>query len=138
LGAAGTDLAKSLKEDDQRCGGGQAGQTYRKLLLVGQVAMAMVLVVTAGLFTRTFFQLLKADPGFQPARVLTFTISLPAGKYTSNEKIVDVYDRILARLGSLPGIQAAGIAETAPMGGSGESTVVKIMDRPPVDPSQAP
>jgi predicted permease len=138
LGAARTDLAKTLKEDDQRSGGSRTGQRYRKLLLVGQVAMAMVLVVAAGLLTRTFFQLLKADPGFQPARVLTFTISLPAGKYTSNEKIVDIYDRILARLGSLPGVQAAGIAETAPMGGIGESTVVKILDRPPVPDLQAP
>jgi putative ABC transport system permease protein len=138
LGAAGTDLAKTLKEDDQRSGGSRTGQRYRKLLLVGQVAMAMVLLVAAGLLTRTFFQLLKADPGFQPARVLTFTISLPAGKYTSNEKIVDIYDRILARLGSLPGVQAAGIAETAPMGGIGESTVVKILDRPPVPDLQAP
>jgi predicted permease len=137
-GAAGTDLVESLKEDTQRSGGSQAGHNYRKLLLVGQVAMAMVLVVTAGLLTRTFLQLLKADPGFQPAKVLTFTISLPVAKYTSNEKIVDVYDRILASLNTLPEVQAAGIGETVPMGGIGESTVVKIMDRPPVRDVDAP
>jgi predicted permease len=138
IGTATTNLVEALKEDTNRSGGSVAGQRYRKMLLVGQVAMAMVLVVTAGLLTRTFFQLLKADPGFQPSRVLTFTISLPAAKYTSNEKIVEIYDRILAQFGSLPGVHAAGIAETLPMGGIGESTVVKIMDRPPVSDLQAP
>jgi predicted permease len=138
FGAAGTDLVEALKEDSHRSCGNPTGQRYRKMLLVGQVAMAMVLVVTAGLLTRTFFRILKADPGFQPAKVLTFTISLPVAKYATNDKVVGVYDRILERLGSLPRVLAVGIAETLPMGGIGESTVVKIMDRPPVSDLQAP
>jgi predicted permease len=92
------------------------------------VALALVLVISAGLLTRTFFGMLGADGGFNPERVLTFQLSLPALKYPDQNHIVLLFHNVLDRWRSIPGVQSAGIGETVPMGGQGESTVIRFTD----------
>jgi len=120
FGATRKDLASSLKE-----GGRSSAGTP-----VSQVALALVLVVSAGLLTRTFFRLLGANGGFNPLRVLTFQLPLPASKYVDQNHIVVFYQSALSRLRSIPGVESAGIGETVPMGGEGESTVIRMPDHP--------
>jgi hypothetical protein len=95
------------------------------------VALALVLVVSAGLLLRSFFSLLRVDGGFNAQRVVTFQLSLPSSKYPKPANIVPLYRSILDRLRSLPGVQSAGIDETVPMGGEGESTGIRVPDHPP-------
>jgi putative ABC transport system permease protein len=88
--------------------------------------------------TRTFFQLLGANGGFNPDRVLTFQLPLPASKYVGQNHIVAFYENALAQLRSIPGVQAAGIGETVPMGGEGESTVIRMPDHPVISQQELP
>jgi putative ABC transport system permease protein len=130
FGATRKDLANSLKEGGRSFAGTPANPRLRNALLVSQVALALVLVVSAGLLTRTFFHLLGANGGFNPERVLTFQLPLPASKYVDQNHIVAFYQSALSRLRSIPGVESAGIGETVPMGGEGESTVIRMPDHP--------
>jgi predicted permease len=130
IGASRQNLVEALKEGGQRIGGGTSGSRLRKGLLVSEVALALVLVVAAGLLTQTFFRLLAMDPGFSPARVLTFELSLPALKYTDQQHIAALYQSVLQRLRALPGANSVGIVETLPLGGATESTGLRFSDSP--------
>ena len=124
------DLADALREGGQRSVGNTAGPKIRKALLVSEVALALVLVIAASLLTQTFFRLLSVDPGFRPARVLTFELSLPDAKYAETNHIVALYDKVLGRLQTLPGVEAAGIAKTVPLDGAPDSSSIRIIGRP--------
>ena len=128
----------SLKEGNQRSGGSRITPRLRNALLVSQVALALVLVIAAGLLTRTFFQLLGADGGFNAERVLTFQLPLPALKYAEQDHVVTLFGNVLERLRAVPGVQAAGIGETVPMGGEGESTVIRVPDHPAASQKEMP
>jgi predicted permease len=126
IGSAPRNLVTALKEGGQRAGSSVGGQRARNVLLVGQIALALVLVIAAGLLTRTFYRLMAVDAGFHPARVLTFELSLPAAKYPDQAHIAALYTEVLRRLGEVPGVQAAGLATVIPMGGATDSTVLRI------------
>ena len=138
FGATRANLADSLKEGSQRSGVGSASARLRSGLLVSQVALALVLVISAGLLTRTFLRLLGANGGFNPDRVLTFQLPLPALKYVDQPHIVAFLHSALDRLRSIPGVQSAGVGETVPMGGEGESTVIRMPDHPAASQKELP
>jgi predicted permease len=138
IGATRENLADSLKEGSQRTGVGPTSPRLRNALLVSQVALALVLLISAGLLTRTFFHLLGANGGFNPDRVLTFQLPLPALKYVDQDYIVAFYQNALGRLRSVPGVQSAGIGEAVPMGGEGESTVIRMPDHPVATQKELP
>ncbi len=127
--AARGQLVSSLKDGGLRAGQGARGSRLRSALLVIQVSLALVLVIASGLLVRTFAHLVSADGGFNPDRVLTFELTLPSSSYASLDRIVAVYRTVLQKLDSLPGVESAGIGETVPMGGAGESTGLRIPDR---------
>jgi predicted permease len=132
------NLVESLKEAGQRSGRSPAGAKLRDVLLISEVALALILVISAGLLTRTFFHLLSVDPGFNPTRVLTFELTLPATKYTDQPQIVALYQRALQSIRSLPGVESAGITATTPLGGATESTSIRIPDHSSGDPKAVP
>lgn len=136
LTTQGENLMDSLKEGGPKSSGSSRGHGLRKSLLVCEVALALVLVIAAGLLTRTFLHLLGTNPGFNPSHVLTFELSLPATKYPDQPHIVALYQNALQRVRSIPGVQAAGIVETVPMGGATENTGIRIPGRPPARPNE--
>jgi predicted permease len=138
VGATHSNLADSLKEGSQRSGVASASPRLRNALLVSQVALALVLVISAGLLTRTFFRLLGANGGFNADRVLTFQLPLPALRYVDQPHIVTFLQSALDRLRSIPGVQSAGVGETVPMGGEGESTVIRMPDHPAASQKELP
>ncbi len=121
--AARADLIETLREK-------MATAKVRAMLVVAEIALAFVLVIAAGLLVRTFYRILSADGGFNPDRVLTFELSLPTSKYPDAAHIVPLYQRALDRLQSVPGVVAAGIGETIPVTGTGEASVVHLLDHP--------
>jgi len=130
LASSRENLVESLKESGQRSGGGAAHSKLRNALLVSEVALALVLVISAVLLVRTFNRMLEADAGFNPTRVLTFQLSLPNAKYKDTDRMAELYLRALRALQSLPGVQAAGLVSEVPMGGSTDSTVIRVPDHP--------
>ena len=140
LGATRVNMVEALKEGGQRSGGSATAPRIRNLLMVAQVAMAMamVLVIAAGLLVRTFYSMLDSDSGFKAARVVTFELPLPASKYADTGRMAQVYRQVLLRLQSVPGVQSAGIASVVPLGGAPDGTVIRLPEHPTMDQSENP
>jgi predicted permease len=95
----------SLKEAGQRTTGGVARARVRSLLVTAEVALAVVLVIGAGLLLRSFWNLMNVDAGFNRSRLMTFGIVLPAANYREPQNVVDFFRRLQERLASIPGVQ---------------------------------
>jgi putative ABC transport system permease protein len=132
------DLVSSLKEGGSRSVNSVSGSRMRSALLVCEVSLALVLMIASGLLVRTFMQLARVDAGFNPNRALTFELTLPSSSYADADRIVALYRAALERLRALPGVESAGIGETVPMGGAGESTGLRILDRPHIEALSPP
>ena len=115
LRARRVDLNESLK-DGQTTSGGGARQRFRNTLVVVEMALAVVLLVGAGLMLRSLWSLQQIRLGFDPANVLTMRLSLPQASYQKPEEVVLFYDRVLSSVRSLPGVQVAGAVRALPLG----------------------
>ena len=129
--AARTDLAESLKEGGRGLTAGPAGHLLRRLLVTAEFALALVLLTGAGLFIKGFSRLRSVDPGFNAASVLTMHLQLPASRYAEIPPQTQFRREVLARLNSLPAIEAAMITDI-PLGGNYLSHSFVIDGRPPV------
>ena len=109
------NLVDSLREGNQQATVGGARQRLRGLLVVAEVALAVVLVIGAGLMIRSLSELGRIDLGFNPERVLTMRLSLPAARYDTPEKVVDYYRGLVERVRAVPGVQHAGIVRALPL-----------------------
>lgn len=113
LTAGRVDANDALKESAR----GSAGPSARRLrsgLVVGEIALALVLLAGTGLLARSFLGLMRTDPGIEPGRVLSLTVSLPAARYDSPPKFWDYFSRAEAEVAALPGVEAAGFTHTSP------------------------
>jgi putative ABC transport system permease protein len=116
LYASRTDLQMSLKEGG-RSSAGTGRDATRKTLLVVEVSMALVLLVGAGLLTRSMARALSVEPGFDTDRLLTMRVDLPEKAYDGARRQV-FHDECLARVSALPGIRSAAITYSLPIDGS--------------------
>jgi predicted permease len=121
LTASRTDLQQSLREGGRGATGSGRQLRLRNLLVVGETALACVLLIAAGLMLHSFVNLLEADPGFRPQRVLTASLSLPAQHYRTAAQIDQFHQRLIASLQSLPGAQSAGVGSDVPWTGYSEN-----------------
>jgi putative ABC transport system permease protein len=85
------------------------------VLVVTQVALAVLLLIGAGLLVRSFTQLLRVNPGFDPQNVLTMNVSLPTAKYATGQQQTAFFDEVLRRVSALPGVRNAAISATLPL-----------------------
>jgi len=138
IGTTRTNIVETLKEGGQRAGGSAAVPRIRNLLLIAQIAMALVLVIAAGLLVRTFYSMLRSSPGFDAANVVTFELSLPAPKYSDTARMEQVYQRVLQQLRSVAEIKSAGFASVVPMNGAPDGTVIRLPEHPATSRSEQP
>ena len=110
------DLTDSLKDGAQGASSGGGRQRYRHALVVVEMALAVVLLVGAGLMLRSLWALQRVQLGFDPSQVLTMRLSLPAASYQTPEQVVDFYNRLLDRVRALPGVRVAGAVRALPLG----------------------
>lgn len=108
-------LNRMLTEARRTSSVGRGHRVTRRALVVVQVAMAMVLLVGAGLLTETYVRLTRVDLGVNPERVLTFGLTLPPTRYKTPESVVALEEALLSRLGPLPGVQAVGLTNSLPV-----------------------
>jgi predicted permease len=104
------DVNAGLRQGDARGASAGGGGWVRKLLVVGEVALGVVLLVGAGLLMRTFISLQRLDPGFDLANVVTATASLEDRRYQTAEQVQQLFDRTLERVSSLPGVESAAVS----------------------------
>jgi putative ABC transport system permease protein len=97
----------------------------RQSLVVGQVALSLVLLLSAGAFLRVFFKLVNRYPGFDSSHVYSFGIGLPEGRYTDRQ-MIDFHGKLRARLAQIPGVEAAGIAARLPLNPRGSTTTFQF------------
>ena len=110
------DLTESMKEGGGNATTGSGRSRFRNALVVSEMALAVVLLVGAGLMLRTLWSLQRIDLGFNPAGVLTMRISLPAASYGRPEQVVNFYASLVDRIAAIPGVTAAGAARSLPLG----------------------
>jgi len=113
--AAKPDLQTALEQSGRSSGPGAGRRRFRQLLVVFQVAMAVILVTGAGLLIKSFWLLQRVDPGFKAAHVLSVSLSLPFTKYSEPQQINGFFKQLNEKVAALPGVQAATIAYDPPM-----------------------
>jgi putative ABC transport system permease protein len=121
LQAVRRDFVDALKEGSKGSEG-PGRQRVRRALVVAEIALALVVLVGAVLFLRSFERLTAADPGFDPEDVLTFEVTLPESTYEEDARQIAFFDQLRERLEGLPGVRSA--ATTLPLLGGWQNTVI--------------
>jgi putative ABC transport system permease protein len=107
--ASKPDLHSTLEQSGRSSGPGASRLRLRQLLVVFQVSMAVMLVIGAGLLIKSFWLLRRVDPGFQPQRVLSLSLTLPGPKYAKPGEINHFFDQLNEAIANLPGVQSKAI-----------------------------
>jgi putative ABC transport system permease protein len=125
-------VSDSLKEGASSTTSELGRRRLRNTLVVSEIALALVLLIGAGLLVRTFIELVKVDLGINPKNVVTMSLSLPDYKYASTLQQLDFYRSLLQKIEILPGVKSAG-AE-----GGGANVFFQAQGQPPAAPGQEP
>ncbi|HEV3484364.1 MAG TPA: FtsX-like permease family protein, partial [Vicinamibacterales bacterium] len=116
LRAVRVDLTGGLKDGSQAVSTDACRQRFRNALVVAELALAVVLLVGAGLMLRSLWALQRVQLGFDPTNVPTMRVALPQAGYATPEQVVAFYDRLLARVRELPDVRSAGAVRALPLG----------------------
>jgi putative ABC transport system permease protein len=122
-------LATLLRNAAVRGGGGGYGQ-LRRAMVVAQVALSLVLLSAGGLVVRSFERLLRVDPGFSSAGVLTFGVPIPGTRYPTDTQVLAAHERLHRELASIPGVTTVGAASALPLSGGASQTTVRFPSAP--------
>jgi len=134
---AGANFAKSIKEGGRTATAGRSGHQLRSILVVAEFALALVLLVGAGLLLKAFSRLRSVNPGFNPQNITTMYMQLPLTRYKEIPRQTQFRRQLLAGLNSLPGVEAAMITDI-PFGGNDVDHAVIIDGRPPLPVGSEP
>jgi putative ABC transport system permease protein len=130
LQASNPDLNETLKEGGRNSGAGASRNRLRGALVVGEVAMALVLLIAAGLLIRSVMRLRDVNPGFNTENQLTMSLVLPREKYPKPPQWPAFYDQLAERLESLPGVESAGFTSVLPFSGNFDGRALAVEDHP--------
>ena len=132
LHASRRDSGEHLKDGGRTGTDGRRGGRVRTALAVGELAVALVLLVGAGLLIRSFIALNRADPGFATRGVLALRLHLPAASYDEPDRIASFYEQLLERLHALPGVESAAAGSSLLLSRLPSSASISIEGRPPL------
>lgn len=128
------DLQEGLKEGTQGLWA-LGGRRIFNVVVVSEVALAVVLLTGAGLLVKSFRQLRAANPGFDPENVVTMQIALPPAKYREKTQIITFFEQLVERVRTLPGVKYAGVTQSLPLG-SGDTYYMAVDVPGRTDPQQ--
>jgi putative ABC transport system permease protein len=135
LQAARVDLVEGLREGARGSIGTRRAHRTRNILVVGEVALASVLLILASLLIQTFVRLLNVNTGFQAAGVLTMEVTLPRPSYPP-PRTVEFFERLVERLGAVPGVDTAAATSSVPLAGTENLRQITIDARPRPEPGK--
>jgi putative ABC transport system permease protein len=115
LQATKPDLVEALKEGSQSVAGNRHRNRVRSLLVVLEVALALVLLIGAGLMMKSFWRLREVRPGFDSHNLVTMQVTLPEAKYEEEQQQVNFFQSMLERVRTIPGVQSAGFSTDPPL-----------------------
>lgn len=137
LHASKADLSQVLKETARGSAG--VARTYiRNLLVVGEVAIALVLLVASILIVRSFIRLVDTSPGFNTSNVLTMQMALPGSKYSESWRLRGFVEQLVQGVKSIPGVESAAVVNPLPLSGVGQQTPFTIEGRAIVSSNETP
>jgi Acidobacterial duplicated orphan permease len=134
--ASNVDLNTALKTGTRTGTGGEHKHRLRNALVMAEVALALILLVCAGLLIQSFARLGRVSPGVQTQRLLTARIQLPSVAYPKNENIIAFFDQFLPRIRALPGVESASTIVPLPLSGSNMVTSFDMEEHPLPDGQQ--
>ena len=136
--SARADLQGSLKEGTSGTGEGSRARRLRQGLVLAEVALAVVLLVAAGLLIRSLLEMSSISPGFEAEGVLTAQVSLPEAAYPEDADREAFYRRLGERLDAIPGVEAAGAGFPLPLSGGNYFLTYYVEGRPEPPPQESP
>jgi predicted permease len=134
--AGRTDLNEALQEGGREAGA--VGIKTRRMLIVCEVALSVVLLMGAGVMLRSLVALRHVDAGFDPHNVLTLQVTLPKARYKTPPQITGFFDTALQRVRALPGVESAGAVDDLPLGGGGSQQPIVVDGRTELLPRDQP
>jgi putative ABC transport system permease protein len=137
LQLANLDPNATLRDEGRGMSTGRSRARVKSVLVVGQIASSLVLLIAAGLLLRSFSQLLRTDPGFDPQNLLTMNISLSTTKYAKPDQQIAFFNDLLQRVSQQPGIRSAAISAALPLSWK-RITPVLVEGQPDVALAQRP
>jgi putative ABC transport system permease protein len=132
------NLIDHLKEGGQRTGSGIGGRRLFDALMVGEIAVATVLLIGAGLMIRSFQRLSEAKLGFRPEQLVAMEMALSEVDYPRYEQKVDFVKRLLDKVRTLPGVVSAGTSTNIPLSAPSWDAIYTVEGRPPLDGTEVP
>ncbi|HEY2375658.1 MAG TPA: ABC transporter permease [Gemmatimonadaceae bacterium] len=136
LHAAKTNVGQMLKESTRGSSGRRGTRRTRGALVVAEMALAVILLIGAGLLARSFVALTNVNPGYRPENVVTMSVSLPNTKYPWDQQAINFVDQLLERVRQLPEVQSAAVAFGRPLSEDGMRITFERTDRPPSTPDK--
>ena len=127
---SGMDLNTALKEASGKASRSGRGARLRKVFVAGEIALAVVVLISTTLLVKSFIISATSSPGFNANNLMTAQLLLPKTKYTSDAMSRNFSDAALERIRALPGVTTAGVASAIPFGGSGQSYEVEAVGQP--------
>ncbi|HEX8186531.1 MAG TPA: ABC transporter permease [Blastocatellia bacterium] len=137
LQASRIGLNETLKEGGRSSTGSARQRRARAYLVVTEIALALVLLVGAGLMIKSFIRLLDVDPGFRTQNILTMQVALPGTKYREAHQVRAFFQQALEQIKATPGVVSASATSNLPLSGSVSSGSFQIEGRPPLAPGEA-
>ncbi len=133
-----TNVQSELKEGGRTTGSSTAHSRWRGVLVAAEVALALILLVGAGLMTKSLYRLLTVDPGFRPGRLLTMEIGLRTSQYDKPAVVLNFWQRTLEGVRALPGVESAALGTEVPMTDDHSRTDITIEGMPAPKPGGFP
>jgi putative ABC transport system permease protein len=124
--------------DGSRTSSGLAHRRLGSLLVVMEVALALVLLVSAGLMVKSFARLVNVDPGFDPNNVLMMDLSLPGPRYPEARQQMRFFEQLIEKVKTLPGVESVGASSEIPLDGGDSWLPISVEGRPATTPGQGP
>jgi predicted permease len=124
LGLRHMNLSQAFREEGRSGTASRGSRLLRRGLVTAQVAFAFMLLIGAGLLLASFQRVLAVQPGFAPAHVLTGVLNPPSSRYKDDAAVRAVWNRVMDRVRTLPGVEAAGITSTLPLTGDSSDSVI--------------
>jgi putative ABC transport system permease protein len=138
LQASKLDLNETLKEGGRGNTGGSKQNRLRSLLVVSEIALALVLLIASGLMIKSFLRLQSVDPGFNPDNLITLEMQLPENKYSNKERQVIFQQQLVQRIAQIPGVQSAATVDNLPFSGNEFNAGLTIEGQPPLNAAERP
>lgn len=136
--STGFDFTRALKESDGRVAGSRRASRLRQMFVAGEVALAVVVLISTVLLVESLAHMVYGGMGFDPQNVVVTQLVIPPQKYSSEARVRAFYDRVLTRIRALPEVVSAGASEYVPFGDSNQVEHIQVVGRPAVRPGEEP